>query len=72
MSNAEGPGKNTGLIIDEIGPRRITPTECARVHGFDTKPIQHLTPHQICSLIGSSVTVHMARTYLQYFDRVLR
>ena len=72
MFKAEGPGRNTGLIIDEIGPRRITPTECARVHGFDTKPIQHLTPHQIYSLIGNSVTVHMARTYLQYFDRVLR
>ena len=72
MFKAEGPGKNTGLIIDEIGPRRITLTECARVHGFDTKPIQHLTPHQIYSLIGSSATVHRARTYLQYFDRVLR
>ena len=58
MFKAEGPGKNTGLITDEIGPRRITPTECARVHGFDTKPIQHLTPHQIYSLIGNSVTFY--------------
>ena len=72
MFKAEGPGKNTGLIIDELGPRRITPTECARIHGFDTAPIQHLTQHQIYSLIGNSVTVHMARVYLQYFDRVLR
>ena len=72
MFKAEGPGKNTGLIIDELGPRRITPTECARIHGFNTTPIQHLTQHQIYSLIGNSVTVHMARIYLQYFDRVLR
>ena len=73
MFKAEGPGKNTGLILDEKGPRRrITPTECARVHGFNTAPLQHLTTHQIYSLIGNSVTVHMARTYLQYFDRVLR
>ena len=35
MFKAEGPGKNTGLIIDEIGPRRITPTGCAKIHGFD-------------------------------------
>ena len=72
MFKAEGPGKNTGLIIDELGPRRITPTECARIHGFNTTPIQHLTQHQIYSLIGNSVTVHMARIYLQHFDRVLR
>ena len=72
MFKAEGPGKNTGLIIGEIGPRRITPTEYARVHGADTTPLQHLTPHQIYSLIGSSVTGHMARTYLLYFNRVLR
>ena len=57
MFKAEGPGKNTGLIIDEKGPRRITPTECARIHGSDSKPLKHLTPHQICSIIGSSATV---------------
>lgn len=72
MFKAEGPGKNTGLIIDEIGPRRLTPVECARIHGFHTAPIQHLTPHQLYSIIGNSVTVHMARAYLQYFDRALR
>ena len=72
MSKAEGPGKNTGLILDETGPRRITPTECARVNGFDTTPLHHLMPHQICSLIGNIATVHMARKYLHYFDRVLR
>ena len=72
MFKAEGPGKNTGLILDERGPRRITPTECARIHGFNTNPIRHLTPHQLYSIIGNSVTVHMAHAYLKYFDRVLR
>ena len=34
MFKADGPGRNTGLIMDEICPRRITPIECARIHGF--------------------------------------
>ena len=36
MFQAEGLGRNTGLVLDEIGPRRIAPTECARIHGFAT------------------------------------
>ena len=34
MFKAEGAGRNTGLIMDEICPRRIMPIECARIHGF--------------------------------------
>ena len=72
MFKAEGPGRNTGLILDEIGPRRITPIECARIHGFATSKLSHLTPHQLYSIIGNSVTVDMAHAYLCYFDRVLK
>ena len=72
MFKAEGPGRNTGLIMDEIGPRRITPIECARIHGFATATLTHLTPHQLYSIIGNSVTVDMAHAYLCYFDRVLK
>ena len=72
MSKAEGPGRNTGLIMDEIGPRRITPIKCARIHGFATTALSHLTPHQLCSIIGSSVTVDRAHVYLFYFGRVLK
>ena len=56
MFKAEGPRRNTGLIMDEIGPRRITPVECARIHGFATAVLLHLTPHQLYSIIGNSVT----------------
>ena len=76
MFKAEGPERNTGLIMGEIGPRRITPIECARIRGFTTATLSHLTPHQLYSLysiIGNSATVDMvAHAYLCYFGRVLR
>ena len=70
MFKAEGPGRNTRLIMDEIGPRRMTPTECARIHGFATAALSYLTPHQLYSIIGNSATVDMTHAYLCYFDRV--
>ena len=60
--------------MDEIGPRRITPIECARTHGFATTALSHLTPHQLYyRIIGNSVTVgNMAHAHPCYFDRVLK
>ena len=68
---AEGPGGNTGLVIDRIGPRRLAPEEAARVHGFDWDKLSHLEPHMAYHIIGNSVTVGMARAFLDYFDRNL-
>ena len=68
---AEGPGGNTGLVIDRIGPRRLAPEEAARIHGFDWDKLSHLEPHMAYHIIGNSVTVGMARAFLDYFDRNL-
>ena len=68
---AEGPGGNTGLAIDSIGPRLLAPEEVARIHGFEWSRLSHLEPHMIHHIIGNSVTVHMARAFLDYFDRNL-
>ena len=68
---AEGPGGNTGLIIDQIAPRRLAPEEVTRIHGFDWSKLSHLEPHVAHHIIGNSVTVHMARACLDYFDRNL-
>jgi hypothetical protein len=65
---AEGPGGNTGLIIDQIGPRRLAPEEVTRIHGFDWRKLSHLEPRMVYHIIGNSVTVNMARTFLDYFD----
>ena len=68
---AEGPGGNTGLVIDQIGPRRLAPEEVTRIHGFDWNKLSHLEPHMVYHIIGNSVTVDMARAFLDYFDRNL-
>ena len=68
---AEGPGGNTGLIIDRTGPRRLAPEEVSRIHGFDWNKLSHLEPHMVYRIIGNSVTVDMARAFLDYFDRNL-
>ena len=68
---AEGPGGNTGLVIDRIGPRRLAPEEATRIHGFDWNKLSHLEPHMVYHIIGNSVTVGMARAFLDYFDRNL-
>ena len=68
---AEGPGGNTGLVIDRIGPRRLAPEEATRIHGFDWNKLSHLEPHMAYHIIGNSVTVGMARAFLDYFDRNL-
>ena len=68
---AEGPGGNTGLVIDPIGPRRLAPEEATKIHGFDWNKLSHLEPHMIYHIIGNSVTVGMARAFLDYFDRNL-
>ena len=68
---AEGPGGNTGLVIDQIGPRRLAPEEATRIHGFDWNNLSHLEPHMVYHIIGNSVTVGMARAFLDYFDRNL-
>ena len=68
---AEGPGGNTGLVIDAIGPRRLAPEEVTRIHGFNWNKLSHLEPHMVYHIVGNSVTVDMARAFLDYFDRNL-
>ena len=64
-------GGNTGLTIDQIGLRRLAPEEVSRIHGFDWNKLPHLEPRMVYHIIGNSVTVDMARAFLDYFDRNL-
>ena len=49
----------------------MAPEEVARIHGFEWSRLSHLEPHMIHRISGNSVTVHMARAFLDYFDRKL-
>lgn len=58
MANMGMGGHNVPIIKDAKGIRRLTPSECGRLQGYDDLVIPaNLSLHQIYRQIGNSVTV---------------
>jgi len=64
MANMGEGGHNTPVIKDKWGIRKLTPKECARLQGFDSKWFiipATLSRAQIYKQIGNSVTVPLVK-----------
>lgn len=75
MANMGMGGHNVPIIKDAKGIRRLTPSECGRLQGFDDLVIPaDLSFHQIYRQIGNSVTVPViaavAEAMVQALDAV--
>ena len=71
-ARAEGLGGVTGLYLDAIGPRRLTPTEVLRLHGFPTRLAGKLPPLTVYHIVGNSVPVQWAAAVLNLLHELLQ
>lgn len=70
IRKAEGLGGVTGLYLDALGPRRLSPIEVLRLHEFPTTWASLPTP-TVYHIVGNSVPVQWARAVLNLLDTEL-
>ena len=72
VKRAKGPGGVTTLILDDIGPRRLSPTEALRMHGFPEHLATRLSDAQVYKIVGNAVPVQWAIEVLNMLHARLR
>lgn len=68
---AEGPGGVTGLYRDAISPRRLTPKEVLRIHGFPDSDARR-SPLLVYHAVGNAVPAQWAAAVLRQLDGLLK
>jgi DNA (cytosine-5)-methyltransferase 1 len=65
-------GNNVPLILDNIGIRKLTPSECARFQGFDDNFIfDTIAISHIYKQIGNSVTIPVIKNIALEIKKVI-
>jgi len=67
-------GHNVPLVVDDYGFRKLTPTECARLQGFDKNfiiPYDKVCNSQLYKQMGNSVSVPVIRRLAEEIKIVL-
>ena len=71
IRKAEGLGGVTGMYLDPLGPRRLSPVEVLRLHDFP-ETWASLPTATVYHIVGNSVPVQWARAVLNMLDQELK